>query len=38
LIILKATGAIELSWIWVFAPAWIPAALGFLAMCFSENK
>jgi len=41
---LKITGNIALSWLWVFAPIWIPFSVGFvlfviLTACFiSYNK
>lgn len=27
LVILKVSGAIEISWLWVFAPIWLPIVL-----------
>lgn len=28
-VVLKLTGTIEWSWVWVLAPFWIPLAIGF---------
>lgn len=28
LAVLKVAGAINVSWLWVFAPLWLPAAIG----------
>ena len=27
LVILKASGAVDISWLWVFAPIWLPIVL-----------
>lgn len=34
LIILKATGRIELSWVWVLCPVWIPAVIAIACLAF----
>ena len=34
LIILKATGQIELSWVWVLCPVWIPAVIAIACLAF----
>lgn len=31
-IVLKLTGVISWSWVWVLAPTWIPIALGIVAL------
>ena len=31
-IVLKLTGYIDWSWLWVLAPFWVPLALGLLAV------
>lgn len=38
LVILKVSGAVNISWLWVFAPIWLPIVLvllgGFLVVVF----
>lgn len=33
-LVLKLVGVIALSWVWVFAPLWIAAALGLVFLVF----
>jgi len=33
-LVLKLTGVVAWSWIWVTAPFWIPCAIGFVLNCF----
>lgn len=39
LLLLKLVGVINWSWLWVFAPTWIPLGLGMIiAICSSGEK
>lgn len=42
LVILKASGAVDISWLWVFAPIWLPIVLvlisGLLVVLFVVIK